>query len=179
MQGLLRKNYKQHLKTKHPKENHDDMTPFGQSKITELWKKKETVPVKRAEPDPEHVDAFSDEEIAIESDSEKKRRHVSGDSGVGEDAACFEPKRSRVVLHDRPGEVTNKDLNDKLDKILKCVEKDETNYKSAEGRVVKEDAKNLNVIKYARSLDEILGVGFVYDLESATVTCNVCEDKSG
>ena len=108
----------------------------------------------------------------------EKRRHESKDSGIVVEASCSEAKKAKDVLHDKPDEVTNRELNDKLDKILKCVEKGTTRNKSADEEVVKEDAKIVNVIKHARSVDEILVAGFVYDLMAATVTCNVCEDKS-
>ena len=120
---MLRKKYKQHLKIKHPKENNEDMTPFGQSKITDLWKNM-TGP---GHSESISVDTFSDEESAMESfDNERKRRHESGDSGVGEEASCSEAKKAKDVLHDKPDEVSNRELNDKLDKILKCVEKGTT-----------------------------------------------------
>ena len=40
---LLQKNYKDHIKTKHPQEDHTDTTPFGQKKLTtSFFKKVET-----------------------------------------------------------------------------------------------------------------------------------------
>ena len=41
---MLRKNYKQHRKSKHPKEDSDDVTPFGQAKVTNWFKKKVEMP---------------------------------------------------------------------------------------------------------------------------------------
>ena len=37
---ILSKNYKAHLKAVHVGENHEDLTPLGQSKISDLLKKK-------------------------------------------------------------------------------------------------------------------------------------------
>ena len=35
---ILKKNYKQHLKKSHPAENSFDLTPFGQTKVSDLFK---------------------------------------------------------------------------------------------------------------------------------------------
>jgi hypothetical protein len=37
---LLQKNYKDHIKAKHPQEDHTDTTPFGQRKLTTSFFKK-------------------------------------------------------------------------------------------------------------------------------------------
>ena len=34
---LLQKNYKDHLKAKHPEDNHTDTTPFGQAKLSNSY----------------------------------------------------------------------------------------------------------------------------------------------
>ena len=134
---MLRKNYKQHLKIKHAKEDSDDVTPFGQAKVTNWFKKKVEVP----------------EEVLEEN---RKRRHESADSGVGEDISGSSKKSKDKA----PEEITNKDLDDKLDKILKCVEKSKGTSESADKEVLTENTKVLKAIKYARSMDEVIAAGF-------------------
>ena len=76
-----------------------------------------------------------------------------------------------------PEEFTNKDLDDKLDKILKCVEKSKGTSESADKEVLTENTKALKAIKYARSMDEVIAAGFAYDRKTETVSCEVCEDN--
>ena len=99
------------------------------------------------------VPADDTEEVLEEN---RKRRHESADSGVGEDISGSS-KKSKV---NAPEEITNKDLDDKLNKILKCVEKSKGTSDSSDKEVLTENAKLLKVIKYARSMDDVIAAGF-------------------
>ena len=47
--SLMRKNYKEHLNKKHPKENPQDLSPFGQIKISSFFSRGPPVPVRGPE----------------------------------------------------------------------------------------------------------------------------------
>ena len=171
---LLRKNYKQHLKTKHPTANFDDVTPLGQQKITDVFfKKKNDVPPSEAPSTSQSQEEFVDIDVE-EPVGTRKRRIESGDSGVGEEG---DSTHKRIRGEDTPAsheDITNKDLSDKLDKILKCVDKEKI-----ENSSVEKDTKTVSkMIKRSRSMVDILEAGFEYDDKADIVTCVICEDRS-
>ena len=153
---MLRKNYKQHLKIKHAKEDSDDVTPFGQAKVTNWFKKKVEVPAENVRKENITVDGLTADDTEEVLEENRKRRHESADSGVGEDISGSSKKSKDMA----PEEITNKDLDDKLDKILKCVEKSKGTSESADKEVLTENTKVLKAIKYARSMDEVIAAGF-------------------
>lgn len=191
LKEMLRKSYKLHLKTFHESENLEDLTPFGQSKITDMFKKKSPMSPdssREAGLDDKTVETESDSVEAVEhsveyGDSDRKRKHESGYSGVGEPGQerCSTSKKVREVLDDSE-KVTNKDLNQKLEKILKSVEelKDKRNVEPPKKALVTkpEDSVLLKKIKYSRSIEDILDSGFSYDNETEILSCSVCGDKS-
>ena len=152
---LLRKNYKMHLKTAHPNSNSNDMSPFGQLKLSDIFTKakernKQTsdnitdLDIDEAEmpPEPENIE-------------ERKRMHESRestDSGLGEAST---PKKTRMedVFDKDEVQVTAEMINEKLDKVLKVVEelRDEKVFVKP---VTKHDApvEMPNWIKHSRSM---------------------------
>ena len=104
-------------------------------------------------------------------ESDRKRMHESGYLGVGgqREEPCPASKKVRVVL-DNSEKVTNKDLNEKLEEILKSVEelKDKRNVEPPEKALVTEpsDSAILKRIEYSRSTEDILDSGFLYDKET-------------
>ena len=105
----MKKNYKLHLKSVHPKENCEDLTPYGQSKISDLFSNK---PKKKSvgqtdddhEKEPPGLVDFDDEKVIVQ---EGKKRHWSGDSGLGDESCSTSKKsRGRDILDDSNGAVT-------------------------------------------------------------------------
>ena len=79
---LLRRNYKQPLRRPHPKEDSSDLTPFGQSKVSDMFK-----PPPRPPNEKDQADTDDNEQGDSVYDNSRKRKHYSGestDSGVGE-----------------------------------------------------------------------------------------------
>ena len=96
---MLRKNYKAHLKNVHPNENSQDTTPFSQRTISDLFSKfKKTektsdiyTHTETIEDIPEKVGESSKrrlENVDLE-DERLRKRHESGDSGVGLSSSMF------------------------------------------------------------------------------------------
>jgi hypothetical protein len=79
---MLRKNYKLHLKAVHGSQNSEDLTPFGQSKITDMFQSKSRIP-KEAEEVlvDKSIESDDNESESRESrDYDRKRRRESVDS---------------------------------------------------------------------------------------------------
>ena len=167
---MLRKNYKQHLKRAHPRENSNDLTPFGQSKVSDVFKSPST-PKEQVEYDSEEED-----------NNNKKRKHPSGesaDSGHGETEFLEElgPSSSK---HLKVNEVSLETLDGKMDLLLKGMEdlKNEKHEPPAKKITVEEsidEEPGLNFIKHYRSMAEILSSGFSYDEDDSMVKCSVCD----
>jgi deoxyribodipyrimidine photolyase-like uncharacterized protein len=104
----------------------------------------------------------------------KRKEIASGETEVGDNSKKVKSSESETV--------TNTVLNDKLDLILKGVEKlNEKRVNAGTNKPVTTDEEIihiLNKIKSYRSMKEILQAGFSYDIESGTVSCLVCSDKS-
>ena len=118
-----------HLKTAHPNASSNDLSPFGQLKLSDIFNKaKETDKTSEKIPDLDIDNAEMPSEP--ENIEERKRRHESGestDSGLGE---VETPKKSRMedAFDNDEVQVTAGMINEKLDKVLKVVEelRDET-----------------------------------------------------
>ena len=180
---ILKKNYKLHLKSVHPKENCEDLTPYGQSKISDLFSNK---PKKKSvgqtdddhEKEPPGLVDFDDEKVIVQ---EGKKRHWSGDSGLGDESCSTSKKsRGRDILDDSNGAVTHKDLDEKLDQILLAVKGEKLQAKDAisvQDQEKGDSSELVKKIKYCRSMKVILDSGFSYDSESEILSCSVCEDS--
>ena len=179
---VLKKNYKLHLRTVHPKENCEDLTPFGQSRISDLFSnqsKKKFAGQTNDDHDKEPPDLVDDDETVIVE--EAKKRHWSGDSGVG-DESCTTSKKIRGidVLDDSNEAVTHKDLDEKLDQILLAVKGEKLQAKEVIPVQVQEKEDNRDLvkkIKYCRSMKVIIDSGFSYDSETEILSCSVCENS--
>jgi hypothetical protein len=132
--GDAEPNYKQHLKSKHAKEDSDDVTPFGQATVTNWFEKKVEVPAENVIKENITVEGVTADDAEEVFEENRKRRHESADSGVGEDISGSSKKSKDMA----PEEITNKDLDNKLDKILKCVEKSKGISESADKEVLTE-----------------------------------------
>ncbi len=200
MQSVPKRNVEKELQTPpnavHRSQNSEDLTPFGQSKITDIFQSKSRIPKEAEEVlvDKSIESDDNESESRENRDYDRKRRRESVDSGVGKDLRCPVSKKVREVLDDSE-KVPNNDLNEKLDKILKSVE--ELNQKfqvkdngdverlnslpPAENPVMTENSAQtalLKKIRYSRSMAEILDSGFSYDKETEKLSCSVCEDMS-
>ena len=196
----MRKNYKQHIRNVHPKKDPDDLTPFGQSKLTSFFTQAgpakvvtgkvgegaDNRDVDSGENSLDLVKEGGEDTLDVGDDlSSKKRRHKSSestDSGIVDTAeTSSESKKVKKDNAQIENQVTNNQLNEKLDAIMKGVQ--ELN----DAKVFKppapakpdipdlQTAPHLSWIKHCRSLEEILAAGFSYD--EGIVTCSVCGDQ--
>ena len=179
---MLKKSYKLHLRTVHPTENCEDLTPFGQSRISDMFRKGKKDRDKDTEisaaVDTVELDNSVNETGDIGT-AESRKRHWSGDSGLGEDTSSGSKKPKNIL--DDSNRVTMKDLDDKLDKILLAVKGDrpvQAKNDDIEEAVDTEDKNLIKSIKYCRSMKVITSSGFSYDTETEILSCSVCEDSS-
>lgn len=203
---MLRKNYKAHLKNVHPTENSDDTTPFSQRTISDLFSKfKKTEKTSEIDTHSETIEDITEkvgesskrrlENVDLEEGERLKKRHESGDSGIGLSSAMFrqslgssgdsktaDMSKSNLM----PANVTNNDLDEKLDKILQGLNELKIEKKKEPQSAQLDEIEDMrtddfitleNNIKYARSMDQILQSGFIYDKDTSKVICSVCEDK--
>ena len=105
---LLRKNYKAQLNDVHPSENCNDLTPYGQSKIKDLFKQKR-----------KHTSEDSNDGVLGESSSASKRIRENTDMELSTENL---PEISNITLSEdyilpatenQKDEITNKNLHDK------------------------------------------------------------------
>ena len=123
-------------------------------------------------------DGLETSEGVLERD--KKKRNASGDSGFGGDDGNSVAKKVKV---DDAEEVTNKDLDVKLDKILDILgdnkqEMHNQGFKAPKSTALNEESDILRKLRYCRSMKEITDLGFSYDMESCIVTCAICEGSN-
>ena len=184
---IYRKNYKSHLKTSHPAANCEDLSPFGQGKLTTFL-----TPSPVSHPaDAGHDQAglgpsSAGQNILVVDDAgdevTRKRRHESGESlesGFIDDEEVPSSEKSKKV--DDESEVSLKTLDMKMDKILEVLQGKQTEQREGSGSVqVQEDLSEASLkIKHCRTLNGILGSGgFKYDQYSGAVTCQVCDAGS-
>ena len=215
---FLKKNYKVHLKRTHPRENHEDTTPYGQKTLSSMF----------CSPKPktkdEHIDDLpglaESSEIekqpdvrdsstrcfetdlleerprkrheSNESRDEERMRHISGDSGCGDITYKFESSTTPLLPPIHVADVPNNILNVKLDTVIKGIEELKLGARPKEANDIKihqhvvshklydEINTQVNILKHARSIDDILNCGFVYDKdETEKVICTLCnsDDK--
>ena len=88
MQSMLRKNYKLHLKAVRGSQNSEDLTPFGQSKITDMFQSKTHIPKEAAED-------LVDKKIESDDIESEPRDYESVDSVVGKDLWMSSIKESQ------------------------------------------------------------------------------------
>ena len=191
--SLLRKNYKDHLKTKHPDENTQDLTPFGQAKISSFFSPKPTTsPVPSANQLPllEHHhpnDTGHVEQSLIDADTTGgKRRHSSGDSGYTDDpeSAEISPKKMHLSKDEEENKLDLilsevKALRSQVDKGCISVHKAENPVEKSETDTDDSDKSEvLKLLLSARSVEDLENLGFKYNGEDL-VSCSVCEVSEG
>ena len=128
---ILKKNYKEHLKTSHPNEDKDDPSGFDQKRIASMFPKLQK---KDENVDVDNIGEKSKRKIESESsdkrpkkrhesgDSTEKKRHESGDSGFGDSQKS---KSDNAVMIPPPllsSNVSNNELGAKLDSLILSVE---------------------------------------------------------
>ena len=193
--SLLRKNYKDHLRSKHPKENCLDLTPFGQAKISNFFSPQvQPAPVVPPDKQLTVVPAVHDQVHHGESDhvTEEqsdagggllgKRRHSSEESGFNEDFEPLDTPSTKKLHMETEKEETKLDLI--LSEImgLRSDLNVGNNLKGSEQQVNEivdevDDSDETEVEKlllHARSVEDLSKVGFKYDGNSF-MSCSVCE----
>ena len=204
---VMNKNYKQHLKNVHPKEDSTDLRIQGQRKVSDMFKSKPqasastsssdvTIEVNdecsETEKERDNIDIddidFGSTFISSGDINNRKRRHESGesvDSGMGDTDTGSESTVSKHIR--RETKVTVEMLSEKIDKLLEEVDDlkkgniiTSTDKKEKVKSVNKdvEHENSDNSLQYCRSLGEILKAGFGFDEEANSVYCSVCIGES-
>ena len=197
--SLLRKNYKSHLKTKHPSENCLDLTPFGQNRISAMFRKvdppvSDEVPPSDFLPNKEVLGVVSDtmavqsshDHVQVELESVEtglsRKRNASGDSGVNEDEEMFETPLKKVNIDNKHDKSKYEEILSEIKALRADIKRNCSNtepvaseYEINQSETGADDAQNevLKLIAHARSMNELQKLGFKYDGKSC-MFCIVC-----
>ena len=177
--SLLRKNYKSHLKTKHPSENCLDLTPFGQNRISVMFRKvdppvSDEVPPSDFLPNKEVLGVVSDtmavqsshDHVQVELESVEtglsRKRNASGDSGVNEDEEMFETPLKKVNIDNKHDKSKYEEILSEIKALRADIKRNCSNtepvaseYEINQSETGADDAQNevLKLIAHARSMN--------------------------
>lgn len=205
---LLQKNYKDHLKTKHPNQDHTDTTPLGQKKLSTSYfsvqtsKKRssssvdgkgsheevEACPAKSQRISLEELEACESLHPVLEDNVAEPHHMPMLDESIDQIERNSDESELKTILEKLssiPGS-NNTTVLEKLGEIQSQLTRIENKIKPQPEKVPQqthvsysaEIAKDLQSLKVTRSLKELLELGFTYESDSSQLRCMICQDAN-
>eukprot|EP00794_Sanderia_malayensis_P014467 gene14467-15971_t len=200
---LLQKNYKDHLKAKHPKEDYTNTTPLGQKKLsasyfsvqslqTSTKRSRSSVdkkalhdevesPTKTQRISLKELEACESLDPVLEGDVIERadqlpteRKNEESTLNTTLEKLSSIPKSTDITVLEKLGEIQNQLT--RIEHMMKS--RPETVAQPAHENPPVETGKGVRRLKAIRSLNELLELGFTHESDSSELRCMICEDAN-